>query len=142
MSIWKRITIAALCAIIAIVLMLIDDTFFLGALFGIAGIYILRRHLMISLKFVWHVANKRADKVAKARQCALCSAPPIYMLHLIAIDPMQTISPLAGNELHVCQAHHPNKEIATKADELHQLIKRMDRNLTYDRVYPYIFYDA
>lgn len=143
MNTWKRILIGILCYIFAICLFSIgldSETVYLGALFGIAGTFVLRREWMIIITLLFKAATTRIKKVEKERQCALCPAPPLYMLHLVAIDPEQAISPAAGVELHVCRAHHPNKEVGGKADELHRLIKRIDKNLTYDRVYPYIFY--
>jgi hypothetical protein len=44
-------------------------------------------------------------------------------------------------ELHVCAEHHPNKLIAPRADELDQLIKSIDKNLTYNCVYYRVYYE-
>jgi hypothetical protein len=144
MNTWKRVTIGILCYIFAICLFLLDldnDALYIGALFSIAGTLALREELVKTCRAFFVSASKRANKVAKERRCALCAAPPLFMLHLVPID--HTVSsPFAGCELHVCKEHHPNKEIAEKADELHHFIKQMDRNLTYDRVYPYIFYET
>jgi hypothetical protein len=145
MNTWKRVTIGILCYIFALCLFLLDidnDTLYLGALFGIAGTLALRSELMNIVMLFYQSAHKRADKVAKERRCACCSAPPMYMLHLIEMDGTQPISPFAGRELHVCRAHHPNEEVGQKADELHELIKHMGKNLTYDRIYPYMFYET
>lgn len=115
----------------------IDDEFALGGIFFVAlGTYLLWSEWSIFMSVLWKLGNARAKKVEKERHCAVCAAPPIYMIRLVAIDPTQPISAIAGSELFVCEEHHPNKELAPKAGELHQLIKRIDKNLTYNCVYP------
>jgi hypothetical protein len=137
-----RICIGISCYFITLCLVIIDiEAVYPAAIFFIAGTRALWKEWVYITTALWRKAGKRANKVAKKRRCALCSAPPIYMLHLIEMDGTEPISPFAGRELHVCRAHHPNEKIGPKADELHQLIKQMGGNLTYDRVYPYTFYE-
>lgn len=137
-----RVVIGIFCFISGAGVMLFDgETLALGILLVAAGIFALQGELAQLGKLLFATATRRANKVAKERRCALCSAPPLYMIHLVPID--STISsPLAGYELHVCREHHPNHEIAPKSDELHEFIKNLDRNLTYDRVYPDIFHET
>jgi hypothetical protein len=143
MNTWKRIIIGILCYFFALCLLLLDldnDSRYLGGLFTIAGTLALRREWVKISTVFWRVANRRAAKVAKDRRCELCSGPPCYMLRLVAIDPAIP-SPCAGMELHVCAEHHPNKLIAPRADELDQLIKSIDKNLTYNCVYYRVYYE-
>ncbi len=132
------------CYIIAICLVSIngiDDEFALGGLFFVTiGTFLIWREWVSIITFLWKLGSARAKKVEKERHCAVCSAPPLYMLRLVAIDPAQQISPIAGTEIYVCGEHHPNKLLAPRADELHQLIKRIDKNLTYNCVYPCAFH--
>lgn len=139
-----KIASGIFCYIIAICLISIhgiDDEFALGGLFFVAmGTFLLWREWSVIIGVLWNLASARAKKVEKERHCAVCSAQPIYMIRLVAIDPAQPVSTIAGSELFVCGEHHPNKLIAPRADELHQLIKRIDKNLTYNCVYPCAFH--
>ena len=117
-----------------------DALVFPGLLF-LCLVYFYRQKLWVFLSALYRALSTRVKKVEKERHCVLCGAPPLYMLHLIEIDPFRASSSgLGGMQLRVCREHHPNAAIAPKADELHAYIRRMDPNLTFDRVYPYIFF--
>ena len=115
----------------------------LTLLFVATALILLYREILIGATLIIPVVrrlgtllHKRAQKIEQQKHCACCGAIPVYMVTTCTNTTYTGIAPQALTFL-ICQEHHPNPKIGTKAHELHALIDKIHPEITIERIYPH-----
>lgn len=129
-----------------------DSESFLPAItLGAASLFLLRSEVKLLCFFLFRIAaifgkkvHAQAKEVERERHCKFCGGQVGYQLWLVATSAKDPLPALAGKNLNICKAHHPNPALAatseagSKSDELHSYLNA--NNVTYNTVEKFYLY--